>query len=252
MYSKNIKDLISVIIPYYKKKKFIEETIKSVLDQTYQNFEIIIVYDDVDHQDLPYLNKIKNFDKRINLFINKKNMGAGLSRNIAIDYSKGNFIAFLDSDDIWKESKLENQIEFMKKNSLIVSHTSYDIINKHKKVISTRRARNFYAVNDLLKSCDIGLSTVIISKKIKELNLQFPNLKTKEDFVLWLSILKKNIPIIAFNKNLSYWRKLDNSLSTSVLQKLLDAYKVYNEYMNFNIIKSLYYVWCLSINFLKK
>jgi len=252
MYNKNIKDLISVIIPYYKKKKFIEETIKSVLDQTYQNFEIIIVYDDVDHQDLPYLNKIKNFDKRINLFINKKNMGAGLSRNIAIDYSKGNFIAFLDSDDIWKKIKLESQIEFMKKNSLIVSHTSYDIINKHKKVISTRRARNFYAVNDLLKSCDIGLSTVIISKKIKELNLQFPNLKTKEDFVLWLSILKKNIPIIAFNKNLSYWRKLDNSLSTSVLQKLIDAYRVYNKYMNFNFIKSLYYVLCLSINFLKK
>ena len=252
MYNKNIKDLISVIIPYFKKKKFIEETIKSVLDQTYQNFEIIIVYDDVDHQDLPYLNKIKNFDKRINLFINKKNMGAGLSRNIAIDYSKGNFIAFLDADDIWKESKLENQIEFMKKNSLIVSHTSYDIINKHKKVISTRRARDFYAVNDLLKSCDIGLSTVIISKKIKELDLQFPNLKTKEDFVLWLSILKKNIPIIAFNKNLSYWRKLDNSLSTSVLQKLIDAYRVYNKHMNFNFIKSLYYVLCLSINFLKK
>lgn len=252
MYNKNIKDLISVIIPYYKKKKFIEETIKSVLDQTYQNFEIIIVYDDVDHQDLPYLNKIKNFDKRINLFINKKNMGAGLSRNIAIDYSKGNFIAFLDSDDIWKESKLENQIEFMKKNSLIVSHTSYDIINKHKKVISTRTARDFYAVNDLLKSCDIGLSTVIISKKIKELDLQFPNLKTKEDFVLWLSILKKNIPIIGFNKNLSYWRKLNNSLSTSVLQKLIDAYRVYNKHMNFNFIKSLYYVLCLSINFLKK
>ena len=252
MVKKNIKDLISVVIPYYKKKKFIEETIKSVLDQTYQNFEIIIVYDDVDHQDLPYLNKIKNFDKRINLFINKKNMGAGLSRNIAIDYSKGNFIAFLDADDIWKESKLENQIEFMKKNRLIVSHTTYDIINKHKKVISTRRARDFYAVNDLLKSCDIGLSTVIISKKIKELDLQFPNLKTKEDFVLWLSILKKNIPIIAFNKNLSYWRKLDNSLSTSVLQKLIDAYRVYNKHMNFNFIKSLYYVLCLSINFLKK
>ena len=252
MYNKNTEDLISVVIPYYKKKKFIEETIKSVLEQTYQNFEIIIVYDDIDHQDLPYLNKIKNFDKRINLFINKKNMGAGISRNIAIDYSKGNFIAFLDSDDIWKKIKLESQIEFMKKNSLIVSHTSYDIIKKDKKVISTRRARNFYAVNDLLKSCDIGLSTVIISKKIKELNLQFPNLKTKEDFVLWLSILKKNIPIIAFNKNLSYWRKLDNSLSTSVLQKLIDAYRVYNKHMNFNFIKSLYYVLCLSINFLKK
>jgi len=252
MYNKGTKDLISVVIPYYKKKNFIEETIKSVLYQTYQNFEIIIVYDDPDDHDLPHLNKIKNFDKRINLIINRKNMGAGKSRNIAIDYSKGNFIAFLDSDDIWKKSKLENQIKFMKQNSIIVCHTSYEIINKNKKLVSTRKARNFYVVNDLLKSCDIGLSTVIISKKIKELNLQFANLKTKEDFVLWLSILKKNIPIIAYDKTLSCWRKLDNSLSTSVIQKLLDAYKVYNKYMNFNIIKSLYYVLCLSINFLKK
>ena len=249
---KNTKDLISVIIPYYKKKKYVKETIKSVLNQTHQNFEIIIIYDDLDLQDLPYLNRIKNFDKRINLIINNKNMGAGMSRNIAINYSKGDFIAFLDSDDIWKKNKLENQIKFMKQNSITVCHTSYYIINKQKKIINTRSARNFYEVKDLLKSCDIGLSTVIISKKIKELNLKFPNLKTKEDFVLWLSILKENIPIMAYNKTLSYWRKLDDSLSTSVLQKLFDAYKVYNRYMNFNIMKSLYYVFCLSINFLKK
>ena len=175
-----------------------------------------------------------------------------MSRNTAINYSKGDFIAFLDSDDIWKKNKLENQIKFMKQNSISVCHTSYYIINKQKKIINTRSARNFYEVKDLLKSCDIGLSTVIISKKIKELNLKFPNLKTKEDFVLWLSILKENIPIMAYNKTLSYWRKLDDSLSTSVLQKLFDAYKVYNRYMNFNIMKSLYYVFCLSINFLKK
>lgn len=245
-------DLVSVIIPYFKKKKYIKETLLSVLNQTYQNFEIIIVYDDLDHQDLPYLNKIKNFDKRINLIINNKNLGAGISRNTAINYSKGDFLAFLDSDDIWKKNKLHNQIKFMKENSLIACHTSYDVINKQKKIIGTRRARNFYMVDDLLKSCDIGLSTVIISKKIKELNLQFPNLKTKEDFVLWLSILKKNIPIIAYDKTLSCWRKLDNSLSSSVLQKILDAFRVYNKYMNFNIIKSLFYVLCLSINFVKK
>ena len=252
MYSSNELILVSVIITYFKKKDYIEETLKSVLNQTYQNFEIIIIYDDLDLQDLPYLNKIKNFDKRINLIINNKNMGAGMSRNTAINYSKGDFIAFLDSDDIWKKNKLENQIKFMKQNSISVCHTSYYIINKQKKIINTRSARNFYEVKDLLKSCDIGLSTVIISKKIKELNLKFPNLKTKEDFVLWLSILKENIPIMAYNKTLSYWRKLDDSLSTSVLQKLFDAYKVYNRYMNFNIMKSLYYVFCLSINFLKK
>ena len=87
---------------------------------------------------------------------------------------------------------------------------------------------------------------------IFDLQTKFPNLKTKEDFVLWLKILQKNIFIGSLNETLSSWRKLDNSLSSSVLQKIKDAFKVYNYYMQFNFIKSFYYVICLSINFLKK
>ena len=140
----------------------------------------------------------------------------------------------------------------MKKNRFECCHTTYEIIDSNDKIIGNRIARNFFKVDDLIKSCDIGLSTVIMSKKIIELNLQFPDLKTKEDFVLWLNILKCNIPIMSINKTLSSWRKIDNSLSASVLQKLFDAFKVYNKYMKFNFIKSLYYVLCLSLNFLKK
>ena len=179
-------------------------------------------------------------------------MGAGISRNKGIKYALGDYIAFIDADDIWKKNKLEVQIDFMKKNKFECSHTNYDIIDNNDKVIGKRQAKNFYKIDDLLKSCDIGLSTVILSKKIIKLNLQFPSLKTKEDFVLWLNILKFKIPIISLNETLTSWRKLDNSLSTSVIQKLLDAFKVYNRYMKLNIIKSLYYVLCLSLNYLKK
>ncbi|MDC0859223.1 glycosyltransferase family 2 protein [Candidatus Pelagibacter sp.] len=244
--------LISIIIPFYKKIDYIEKTILSILNQTYENFEVIIVYDDQNFQELNLLQKIINDNKKIKLLINNKNLGASYSRNLAMKKAKGDYIAFIDADDLWKKDKLQAQINFMKKNNLECCHTNYEIIDKKDRIIAYRIARNFLKVDDLIKSCDIGLSTVIISKKIKDLNLQFPNLKTKEDFVLWLSILKHKIPIIAFDKNLTSWRKVDNSLSTSVLQKLLDAFKVYNRYMNFNFIKSIYYVLCLSINFLKK
>jgi teichuronic acid biosynthesis glycosyltransferase TuaG len=244
--------LISVIIPFYKKINYIEKTIHSILDQTYQNFEIIIIYDDSDLNELIQLKKLIKNNNKIKLIINKKNLGAGISRNKGIKYALGDYIAFIDADDIWKKNKLEVQIDFMKKNKFECSHTNYDIIDNNDKVIGKRQAKNFYKIDDLLKSCDIGLSTVILSKKIIKLNLQFPSLKTKEDFVLWLNILKFKIPIISLNETLTSWRKLDNSLSTSVIQKLLDAFKVYNRYMKLNIIKSLYYVLCLSLNYLKK
>ena len=80
----------------------------------------------------------------------------------------------------------------------------------------------------------------------------FPKLKTKEDFVLWLKILSRNIKIWSLNDNLSSWRKLNNSLSSSTLQKIVDGYKVYNVYMKFNFLKSFYYLFLLSLNYLKK
>ena len=93
----------SIIIPYYKKKKFINRTLNSVLKQTYQNFEIIIVYDDEDKSELGYVKNFQKLDKRIKIIINKKNYGAGISRNIGINKSKGSFICLIDADDFWKK-----------------------------------------------------------------------------------------------------------------------------------------------------
>ena len=246
------KNLVSVIIPYYKKKNFIKITLKSVLAQTYKNFEIIIIYDDQDLSDYKYLIRLFKSNNNIKIYLNPKKLGAGFSRNKGIDLAKGEFIAFIDADDIWKKNKLEKQIKFMKKNNYNISHTSYEIINEKNIVLSQRKSRNFYYVKDLIKSCDVGLSTVIIKRKILDIQTRFPNLKTKEDFVLWLKILKKNEVIGACDEILTSWRKLHNSLSSSSLQKLLDAFKVYKVYMKFNILKSLYYTLCLSFNFLKK
>ena len=140
----------------------------------------------------------------------------------------------------------------MNENNCYISHTSYQIINSKNEFISNRIARDFDTFQSLLKSCDIGLSTVIINRLILSEDLKFPKIKTKEDFVLWLKILKKNHKIKALSENLSKWRKLENSLSSSIFQKIKDGFKVYNHYMGFNFLKSSYLLICLCINFLKK
>ena len=244
-------DLVSVITPYYKKKKYIESAINSVLKQTYKNFELIIIYDDENKEDLIFLKKIIKKDKRIKLYINKKNLGAGRSRNKGIKLSKGSLIAFLDSDDLWLENKIQKQISFMKKNMINASHTSYYIINANNRIIGSRKAKDMNH-KLLLNSCDIGLSTVILKKKIITNKIKFANINTKEDYVLWLKITLNNNVIFALKNNLTKWRKLNDSLSTSKIQKFYDGYLVYRKYMNFSLIKSFIRLLLLSYNYVLK
>ena len=244
--------LASIIIPYYKKKNYIKKTIKSALNQSYKNLEIILIYDDPDKKDLFFLKKNYSKNKKIRIIENKKNIGAGMSRNLGMKAAKGKFIAFLDADDEWKKNKLRTQINFMLKNKISVSHTSYQIINEKNVVIGRRIAKNFFNRNDLLKSCDIGLSTVILKKKIYNKNCKFSKLKTKEDFIFWLKILNKDHKIYGLNRNLTIWKKTENSLSSSAYQKLKDGFYVYYNYMNFNFFKSIIYLTYLSFNYIKK
>ena len=239
--------LVSIIIPYYKKRRYIFRAVQSVLKQSYRKYEIIIVYNDKDKKDLNYILNIKKKDKRIKVFEESSKKGAGYSRNIAIKKSKGDFIAFLDSDDEWKKNKLQIQLDFMQKNSCLISHTSYEIINYRNKVIGFRKAKKKLVYADLLKSCDIGLSTVMVNKKVL-FNQKFPNIKTKEDYILWLKLTKKNIKILGINIYLTKWRKLTDALSSNNVQKIIDGFRVYNIHMKFGYFKSLIYLIRLSIN----
>ena len=184
-------NLVSIIIPYYNNKIYLQKTVKSILKQSYQNFEIIIVYDNSDITDLYFVESVAKLDKRIFLIRNLKNIGAGLSRNKGITISRGNYIAFLDSDDLWVSSKLKLQLKFMNDYNADFSFTSYDVINSKGKKIGNRKAKFFLKYDDLIKSCDIGLSTVIMKRKLFNNFFKFPNLKTKEDYVLWLKLAKK-------------------------------------------------------------
>ena len=158
------KDLVSIIIPYYKKRKFIKETLESVFNQSYKLNEVILIYDDVNREDLSYIKKI-TLKKKIKIILNKVNLGVALSRNKGINQSRGQYLAFIDSDDVWHKHKIKYQINFMKKNNYQISHTSYQIIDKFVNITEKRKAAKKITYNDLLYSCDIGLSSVVIKKK---------------------------------------------------------------------------------------
>ena len=246
-----MKDKISIIIPYFKKKEFFKRTIRSLQKQSYRNFEVILIYDDNDKSDLKFINYSMKKIKNKKIIINKKNLGAGISRNIGIKKSQGKFIAFLDADDIWHKDKIKKQINFMKKNKADFSFSDYLIIDKNEKIIKKIIAPKIIDYNKLLMACDVGLSTVMLKSKLLKFD-KFSSLKTKEDYLLWLKLSKKNIKMLGINKTLVSWRQTDNSLSSSTIQKFKDAFLIYNKYLNYGVIRSLYRVLLLSQNFLKK
>ena len=243
--------LVSIIMPYFKKESYIEQSIKSILNQSYQNFEIILINDDTENKN--FINKFSKLDHRIRLVHNEHNLGAGLSRNRGVELSNGEYIAFCDCDDLWKDNKLELQLEFMKRSNFIFSFTSYDIIDENNNFIKCRTAPSYVDFQKLRKSCDIGLSTVMVKKDIfNNYEYQFADLKTKEDYALWLKLARDKIIMKSIKQNLTSWRKSKNSLSSSVIQKIIDGYKVYRVHLKYGRLKSLYCLVILSINFILK
>ncbi len=250
--------LVTIIIPYKNNLKYLFLALESVFFQTYKKFKILIIYDDEDRSDLPYIKKFISKKKMkgkisIKIIVNKKNLGVGESRNIGIKYSKSKYIAFLDSDDVWHKDKLKLQVNFMNKHRIPISHTSYIIINELGKKLSLRKSKKILNFKDILNSCDIGLSTVMIDLKfLKNNNLKFPKIKTKEDYVLWLKMLKKISYIRGLNKNLTNYRKRKNSLSSSSILSIINGFSVYKDYMKMGYFESSYRLLILSLNYLRK
>ena len=246
---------VSVIIPYKNNINYLFLTLESILNQTYKNFSIVIIYDDENKLDLLDIKKfiIKKKIKKIQIIQNRKNIGVGKSRNVGIKYSKSKYLAFIDSDDLWAKNKLELQIKFMNKKKLQISHTSYFLINEQGNKISSRIVKKNLFYSDLIKSCDIGLSTVIVKTKFfRTNNLKFSSLSTKEDYILWLSLFKKIKKIQGLNRKLTFYRKRKNSLSSNIILSFINGYKVYRNYLKFGIIESLFRLIILAFYSFKK
>lgn len=242
---------VSVIMPYFKKKSFFKDAYDSALSQGIKNLEIIIIYDDNDRSEISYVRKIINNRKNTVLLVNKKNLGAGVSRNIGIKKAKGKHIAFLDCDDIWNKNKIKYQLNFMKKNNLDISYTSYSVIDKFGCELYDVKVKNEMTYKDFLRSCDIGLSTVVMKKSIFD-NFKFNKIKTKEDYLLWLQLSKSSYKFIGIKKILSSWRVNKNSLSNNIIQKLRDSFRVYYQFEKQNFLKTIVSIIVLSLFAFKK
>ena len=242
---------VTVIMPYFKKKTFFKEAYYSALSQGIKNLEIIVIYDDEDLSDISCIRRIINNRNNTILIINKKNFGAGISRNIGIKKAKGKYIAFLDCDDIWHKNKIKYQLNFMKKNNLEISYTSYLVIDKSGDTLYSVKIKNEMTYKDFLRSCDIGLTTVIMKKSIFY-NFNFNNIKTKEDYLLWLQLSKSNYKFIGIKKILSSWRVNKNSLSNNIIQKISDSFRIYYQFEKQNFLKTIFSIIVLSLLAFKK
>lgn len=237
-----MKDLISIITPTYNCGKFIEDTIKSVVKQTYQNWEMIIVDDCSSDNTKEIVEKYTSQDKRIKYHVLQENSGAAVARTKAMELSIGSYMAFLDSDDLWPENKLESQMNFMKENNYAFTCTDYEQIDEKNdslnKIIKTKRKTNY---NGVLLSCPIGNSTVMYDVE-KLGKFVVPNIRKRNDDALWLQILKKEKYVYGMPNVLMQYRVRNNSISSNKVDLIKYHWYLYREIENLSVFRSVFHI----------
>lgn len=229
-------DLVTIITPSYNTAKFIKETIQSVLNQSYKNWEMIII-DDCSQDDTKQIISLYN-DDRIKFYINDRNSGAAISRNNAISIAKGKWIAFLDSDDLWDKDKLALQVSFMKENNYHFSYTDYREIDETGKIINPRIAGPS-KISKLLMFCYCwpGCLTVMYDAEYVG-KIQINNLEKNNDYAMWLKVIKK-CNCYRLNDCLGSYRKRNGSISNISKIKLIKFhYRLFRYGENFNTLYS--------------
>lgn len=230
-----MSDLISIVMPSYNTAKYIEASIRSILAQTYTDWELIIV-DDCSTDDTDSI--VARFDDaRIKYLKNEKNSGAAISRNRALREAKGKWIAFLDSDDIWVPDKLEKQLRFMKDNNYAFTYTDYMIqlngewlpyVYTGPKVVNKRRMYNY---------CYFSTITVMYDRERIGL-VQIADIRKNNDYAMWLQIIEKS-PCYRLPECMSYYIKHDNSISSGSKAKLIKwHYLLFRKALNKNCVVS--------------
>lgn len=213
-----MNDLVSIIMPSYNTAKYIEDSVKSVINQTYTKWELIIVDDcSTDDTDLiikPYLE-----DKRIKYLKNEKNSGAAVSRNYALREAQGKWIAFLDSDDLWHPEKLEQQIAFMEENGYKFTYTDYKIQLNGEWLPYTYYGPNVVNKRKMKDYCYFSTITVMYDREYVGL-IQIEPVKKNNDYAMWLKIIEK-CDCYRFPECLSYYIKHDGSISSGSKMKLI-------------------------------
>jgi teichuronic acid biosynthesis glycosyltransferase TuaG len=245
-------NLISIITPTYNSGIYIKKTIQSVINQTYSNWELIIIDDCSVDNTLEIVKLFSNNDSRIKLLQLEVNSGAAIARNRGLEIAKGRFIAFCDCDDIWFENKLEYQINFMLEKSIPISFTSYELINEKGKLLNkVINAVDSISYKEYLKNTIIGMSTSMIDKSLVK-PFMFENFRTRQDTMLWITLLKRGHVAYGLKKILVKYTVRSNSISANKLKAATKVWDLYFNMEKMGLFKSSYYFLFYVFNALKK
>lgn len=240
-----IEGLVSIITPTYNCAAFIGETIESVLAQTYTNWEMIIVDDR--SQDNTAEVVASYHDERIHYTLLEQNSGAAVARTVAMNMAQGQYMAFLDSDDLWMPNKLERQLRFMRDNGHAFSCTAYEQIGEDSaplgKVIRTVKKTDY---NRLLLDCPVGNSTVMYDVSAMG-KFEVPNIRKRNDDALWLQMLKKEKYIWGMEDVLMRYRIRQGSISNNKLKVIKYHWILYRDIEHLSVPRSIFHIgyWCV-------
>lgn len=232
--------MISIITPSHNSAQFISETIKSVLNQSFSDWDMIIVDDCSNDNSVEVIRSYVEQDSRIRLIQLSKNSGAAVARNTAIEAAQGRYIAFLDSDDLWLPNKLEKQLAFMQSNNYPFTYAAYDKIDKNGQVFGHIGVPDRVSYSDLLKMCSIGCLTAMYDTEYFG-KVTMPLIRKRQDLGLWLKLLKKTEYAYGLNETLAQYRVRTDSISANKANAAKFTWRLYREVEGLNLIKASYY-----------
>ncbi|MET0944469.1 MAG: glycosyltransferase family 2 protein [Flavobacterium sp.] len=234
-----MSELVSIITPTYNAEKFITETLKSVQNQTYQNWEMILVDDASTDKTIKIISDFAEKDSRIKLFKLEKNSGNGFARNVALKKAVGKYIAYLDADDLWFPNKLEKQIEFLKENNLHFTFSFYDCIDEEGNSLNRRVEAPVNLTYDELFFCNyVGNLTAIYDADYFG-KIVIEATQKRQDWRLWLTILKQIQVVKPVPESLAFYRIRKDSISSSKFKLIKHNFGVYREFHGFNFVFSV-------------
>lgn len=247
------KGLVSIITPAYNAEKFIGETIESVLNQTYQNWEMLIIDDGSKDKTEDVVMQYVEKDSKIKL-IKQKNAGSGAARNNGIREAEGNYICLLDADDTWNYNFLDEQIKLIKEKDATLVFSSHSRINeKGEKILKPHIVKEKINYNDLLKTCSISCLTAMYDvTKFGKFYLREDFKSLRDDYILWLEIIKKSKVAYGNKKDLANYRVMQSSTSGNKKKVIKPQYLVYRKVEKLGVLSSLYYLGFWAYNGWKK
>jgi glycosyltransferase involved in cell wall biosynthesis len=234
-----MNELVSIIIPTYNTEKFIGDTLQSVQNQTYQNWEMILVDDASTDRTVSVIEEFAKKDSRIKLFKLEKNSGNGFARNIAVEKAVGKYIAYLDADDLWFSNKLEKQIGFLKANNLHFTFSFYDCIDEEGNSLNRRVEAPINLTYDELFFCNYvgNLTAIYDADYFGKIILEAT--QKRQDWRLWLTILKQIQVTKPVPEPLAFYRIRKDSISSSKFKLIKHNFGVYREFHGFNFVFSV-------------